>query len=409
MKELVKNAKKVAGLVVNGYLDRDYSYLEKGHFKKSSVDKVRLNLLIYTIDKKKMYGGLTTALNMYRYLCKVLKCDMRVIVTGDVVTEDILKQYPGYVLQDAAEDSGRQRTVSCFQVENGTRGTVAVRAKDIFMATHWSTFYIMSDVIGFQKRCFQTANQMLYLIQDFEPGFYQWSTEYLLADSTYRAGNTIAIFNSFQLMDYFKQLNYTFDYGVAFEPRLNETLLQYIDLTEKAKRKKQVIIYGRPQVARNSFSMIVGALNRMIEKYNPDEEWEFLSIGGKHRNVKLSGGRVLRACGKLTLEEYAKVLSQASVGVSLMCSPHPSYPPLEMSTFGVKTITNSFLCKDLSEFNENIISLSIVNFDTVAEAVYAAMEQYTETVYVNKEANYLELDNQFLEVGNLVREVIGES
>ena len=98
------------------------------------------------------------------------------------------------------------------------------------------------------------------------------------------------------------------------------------------------------------------------------------------------------AGGKLTLEKYAEILAESSVGVSLMCSPHPSYPPLEMAAFGVQTVTNSFLCKDLSSFSENIHSLDIVNFDTVADAIYAAMQQYVERKPVNKESEYLNLE-----------------
>jgi hypothetical protein len=149
-------------------------------------------------------------------------------------------------------------------------------------------------------------------------------------------------------------------------------------------------------------------LNRLIEKYHPDEAWEFLSIGGKHKDIKLADGRVLKACGKLTLENYARVLAESSVGISLMCSPHPSYPPLEMAAFGVTTITNSFLCKDLSDFSDNIRSLDIVNFESVADAAYEAMEEYAEKKTVNKESGYLNLEDQFLEIGQLVQKVIGD-
>ena len=84
---------------------------------------------------------------------------------------------------------------------------------------------------------------------------------------------------------------------VAFDPKLNETLLSYLHLTDKIKRKKRVIIYGRPNVARNSFLMIVEALNKMIEKYNPDSEWEYLSIGGNHKSIKLKNGNTLVLVG----------------------------------------------------------------------------------------------------------------
>ena len=62
--------------------------------------------------------------------------------------------------------------------------------------------------------------------------------------------------------------------------------------------------------------------------------------------------------GKLTLQEYAKTLEESYAGISLMASPHPSYPPLEMSVFGVKVITNTFANKDLKDFNSNIVSLN---------------------------------------------------
>ena len=39
-------------------------------------------------------------------------------------------------------------------------------------------------------------------------------------------------------------------------------------------------------------------------------------------------------------------------------------------------------------------SLDIVNFDTVADAIYAAMQQYVERKPVNKESEYLNLENQ---------------
>lgn len=74
--------------------------------------------------------------------------------------------------------------------------------------------------------------------------------------------------------------------------------------------------------------------------------------------------------------------------------------------FGVQTVTNSFLCKDLSSFSENIHSLDIVNFDTVADAIYAAMQQYVERKPVNKESEYLNLENQFVRVGESVKKII---
>lgn len=328
------------------------------------------------------------------------------IVTEKKATEEILKQYPGFVLEDSKSDSGQHKTVCNLQTFDGKRGALSVRPKDIMMTTYWSTHYILSGVVRYQKENFGTDTKLIYLIQDFEPGFYPWSTEYLLCESTYKTGNTIAVFNSGNLKNYVEKQGYVFDYAAKFEPRLNTTLLDYMDKTRHIKKKKQIIVYGRPKVNRNCFAIIVQALKLFIEQYEGAGEWEFLSIGGKHRDVRLAKGHVLKACGKLTLENYAKVLAASSVGVSLMCSPHPSYPPLEMAAYGVKTITNSFVCKDLSGFSANILSLDVVNFDTVADAIMEAVSDYQNSSPMTGDDIYLQLDNQFDEVGKVIKNVL---
>ena len=69
----------------NGYLERDYEYLTKVGFIKSEYENPRLNLVISTIDKNKMYGGLSTAVKLYRYLAEYLEMDMRIIMTAEVL------------------------------------------------------------------------------------------------------------------------------------------------------------------------------------------------------------------------------------------------------------------------------------------------------------------------------------
>ena len=75
----------------------------------------------------------------------------------------------------------------------------------------------------------------------------------------------------------------------------------------------------------------------------------------------------------MTLDDYAALMHRASVGVSLMCSPHPSYPPLEMAAFGITTITNSFVTKDLSAI-PHITSLDSLSIEGLANAIWQAMQ-----------------------------------
>ena len=84
----------------------------------------------------------------------------------------------------------------------------------------------------------------------------------------------------------------------------------------------------------------------------------------------------MRSLGKLSLEDYANRLRTTAVGISLMSSPHPSYPPLEMAHFGVKTLTNRYFCKDLSAAHENIVSLPDIAAETIADALAEACRRF---------------------------------
>ena len=95
-------------------------------------------------------------------------------------------------------------------------------------------------------------------------------------------------------------------------------------------------------------------------------------------------------------EEYAKILEESYAGISLMASPHPSYPPLEMASFGVKVITNTFANKDLKDFNENIISMNSISPDLVAQKLYELCNSYHSEVSLGKRnQKYCENPNPF--------------
>lgn len=64
--------------------------------------------------------------------------------------------------------------------------------------------------------------------------------------------------------------------------------------------------------------------------------------------------------GKLSLEDYSETLNKTAIGISLMESPHPSYPPLEMASAGCITITNGYYNKNLALRSPNILSIKSI-------------------------------------------------
>lgn len=129
MNDAIKNVVKVSKWMKNGYLERDYEYLTKVGFIKSEYENPRLNLVISTIDKNKMYGGLSTAVKLYRYLAEYLEMDMRIIMTAESIKSEIMEQYPDFVCMESGQDSDAHKTVCTVDVCNHSRGNISVRKR----------------------------------------------------------------------------------------------------------------------------------------------------------------------------------------------------------------------------------------------------------------------------------------
>ena len=95
--------------------------------------------------------------------------------------------------------------------------------------------------------------------------------------------------------------------------------------------------------------------------------------------------------GKLSLDDYAAALSESAIGVSLMLSPHPSYPPLEMAQFGVRVVTNGFANKDLGAEAQGIVSLRAPTPEAIGQTLSKLAEPWRNRrqVHVDRPAQSL--------------------
>jgi hypothetical protein len=117
---------------------------------------------------------------------------------------------------------------------------------------------------------------------------------------------------------------------------------------------------------RNGFPLIVEGLRAWHAAYAGDDRWSVVSAGQEHADIDLGGGMTMRSHGKLDLASYAQLMRSSAIGVSIMVSPHPSYPPLEMAEAGLLVLTNRFGAKDLSTWHTNITSLRGVSAEAFA-------------------------------------------
>lgn len=361
-------------------------------------DKTRLNLFLPSVNPEDVYGGISTALKFYNALAIELGCDVRVIVLdAEPRPMDLDAHFSSYDVHDLGVDSGvPKQIVSAFNRESEA---LPWGEGDWAICTCWWSAFCMQDSLIKLLNAGIRVNPLIYLIQDYEPGFYPWSSRYLLADSTYRSAlRTIAVFNSIELKEYFVNNGYKFDKQFVFEPVLNEVLAKELSrLGGVAAKRKQILVYGRPNTDRNAFSLVVETLRRWIESDDESSQWEMMSAGEEHAAVYLAKGRYLTSVGKLTLEQYAQVLKESSVGISLMVSPHPSYPPLEMAAFGVRVITNNYANKDLSaSFSNSIISLESFSLSEAVKCLSEACSAYESEVHCGEvPSSYIEQDSPF--------------
>jgi hypothetical protein len=178
----------------------------------------------------------------------------------------------------------------------------------------------------------------------------------------------------------------------VFEPVIADSLRPFLDAVPTSRREKRIVVYGRPGIARNCFPAIVRGLRRWAADYPQLAGWDVVSAGTAHKPVALGDGRTMASVGKLSLEDYAQLMLTSSVGLSLMASPHPSYPPLEMAHMGLRTITNTYACKDLSGFHPNIVSIGSMAEGPLAAAIAGAcadaaapVSDYRNETYVRAE------------------------
>ncbi|MCF4175272.1 rhamnosyltransferase WsaF family glycosyltransferase [Vibrio sp. McD22-P3] len=338
----------------------------------SEIKEARINLLVPALSEQHVFGGISTALRFYEELIEYFP-SARIIVTDETSTQLKDKQYySSWKVKDIGEKDISDNVIVVAGNRIGKQ--LFIRENDYFVSTAWWTAINAFRMLDWQEKQFSLNLQrkQVYFIQDYEPGFYAWSARYALADATYRKqSKTIAIFNTKLLSEYFSQKGYNHEVAYHFDPVLNPVLKAKAEKSHNPKKLKRILFYGRPSVERNLFPLIIQSLRLWVENNPNASDWEVLSAGEDHEPIDLGRGVMAKPLGKLSLEEYSKVLEETSVGVSLMLSPHPSYPPLEMAAFGVRVVTNNYENKDLTKLVSNLdtpvtldpqdISLSIAN------------------------------------------------
>jgi hypothetical protein len=334
----------------------------------------RLTLLTPTVNPGQIFGGVATALKIFNELADQLGdgFDRRIVTTEADIAPEGYASFPDYRAQAFFQSRDEARRI-LVDANDRSGGRLDLRAGDVFVATAWWTANLAHDLIADQRIFFGKAPPLVYLIQDDEPYFYGWSSKYALAEAAYhKGGNTLAVINSEELFETMIA-KYRFRDASFIPYRLNARIDQVL---APLPRERRILVYGRPTVSRNTFEIIAEALFQWQQKEPVTaSRWRIISLGETFDPRWTVPVQNMEIGGKASLEEYADHLNRAAVGISLMVSPHPSYPPLEMAEAGVLAITNKYGAKDLSRRFPEIISIDRVDPKLLAEAIGAAVRE----------------------------------
>ena len=202
-----------------------------------------------------------------------------------------------------------------------------VPASNVSFCTLWTTAYLQLQ--------YNKTSRKFYLMQDYEPNFYQAGNMYGVIEQTYRFGFS-CISNTEGVGNKYKQYS---DDVIIFTPGVDRKIFFPNKQKTSIGNPARVVFYGRPSNPRNCFLVGLQTLTALKRKLN--DGIEIISVG-EDWDVKDFGVEgVIENWGLLgSMEEVAELYRTADVGLVFMMTPHPSYQPLEYMASGCVTATN---------------------------------------------------------------------
>ncbi len=325
----------------------------------------RLTLVLPNVAPQYIFGGVATGVDFLFATARALGVRPRLVVDEFGDRSDF-----SYVASVGSRHALKIEDIE-FVSRNAIVQPLSVRERDLFIAFNWWVALNLRGLIRQQDQHFAALRPrpLIYIFQEYEPAFYRMSSTHMMARAALDGRDrTFGVFNSNELHSYFRAQGHAFEREFVIPLRMSKSLKAALRGAD-AQKDKTILVYGRPNIPRNCFPAVVEGLKAFVDRYPRYRDWSLESAGSDHKPVDLGAGKVLAPLGKLPLDRYARKLESAGVGLSLMASPHPSYPPLEMAHFGVRTVTNRYACKDLSKAHENILSIDDVLPETIADAL----------------------------------------
>lgn len=327
-------------------------------------------LLIPSLDSGSFYGGAATALVVAAKIALKMNRSLHIVQTTKTGAPSGLQQF--FDREEVIIDVDKSVSVSSVVGRAyNVYGYLPMCPDDIFVASAWWDAHVLHDL--------PMNHKFIYLIQDFEPIFYNNSDQYILAEATYKKPGFVPVCNTKLMYDFMMQRSYPcFNEKDAFffEPAVSRAVSKK-SMKKKVGEKKVLFLYGRPNVHRNLFFTALNALDYAFKAgFLNQEEWSLFMAGDDRLpDIKLTSGPTIQNKGKMSMEKYVTFSATVDLAISPMMAPHPNYPTLELSSMGAQVVTTRYSNKtNLSNYSSNIVMCDI-ELESMAGAINEAVKR----------------------------------
>ena len=329
---------------------RYFEQLKERHFERlqplsvvnGPVAVKRVTLVTDSLSQSHLFGGVGTAIILCALLAGRLRASLRIVTRTDPSNAGVVEK----VLNSNGVMFNRPVEL-LFAPPGGA--SVPVSRGDIFIPMSWWT---VRSVLGSISR-----NQIAYILQEDERMFYPHGDDRVRCFETLSERNFPVIVNSKLLFDHLTVADpipgLKTD-AIWFEPA---NVIPRMKSISPVREKRKLFFYARPDNPRNLFwrglECICDGIERGILRR---DEWQFNFVGRDIPQGLLPGGVDPIRWEGLSWDSYQSLVRTMDLGISLMDTPHPSYPPLDLAASGAAVLTTASLGKrDLSMYSENII------------------------------------------------------
>jgi hypothetical protein len=234
---------------------------------------------------------------------------------------------------------------------------------EIFITTSWWTTHSLLKGVH--------PSQIVYLLQEDERMFYPHGDERLRCELLLSRADIRYVVNTRLLLDHLiaDGLHHLRESAVSFEPAFPAEMY-YRRGRPAAGSRKQFFFYARPNHPRNLFLLGLQVVDQAFKRgVLAADEWELLLVGKDVPRIDFGADVRTRYVEGLNWAAYAELCGGVDLALSLMYTPHPSYPPLDLAASGAVVVTNRYGVKQtLESFSRNILCADL-DVESLLEAL----------------------------------------